>query len=179
MDTSIGCASTNTMNRPMSLKPTTVKSVTWTVKSRNCTKTWDRDTLIIVTSDHGEAFGEHQSRGHASTLFAEVLNVPLVFHGAPQWRAGKVIVERVSTMDLLPTVTDLTGLSLNPDYEGVSLAPLFRDEPLPSTNRILYAHLHKRQRHESGAEREMLIGRLYREIGNISSMKRDIKCSLT
>ncbi|MCA9630865.1 MAG: sulfatase [Myxococcales bacterium] len=82
----------------------------------------EKRTMLIVTADHGEAFGEHGQRYHTTTLYDELLHVPLVarFPGA---MPRKVKVP-VSLVDLAPTILDLFGLSSPGTYMGQSLVPL-------------------------------------------------------
>ena len=64
-------------------------------------------TLLLFTADHGEAFGEHESGGHSTTIYEELLRVPLI-----AWGAGllpRTIAEPVSLVDLGPTLLDLFG----------------------------------------------------------------------
>ena len=70
------------------------------------------DTLIIVTSDHGEEFGEHGRFGH-SQVYHETLSVPLIVHlpqGAPNAWAGTVISERVSQVDVHASLMDFVDV---------------------------------------------------------------------
>jgi hypothetical protein len=64
--------------------------------------------IVVVTSDHGEEFGERGSWGHAHTLFREQLHVPWIVHG-PGVEA-QVVHERVGLEDLAPTVAQLAEL---------------------------------------------------------------------
>ncbi len=50
----------------------------------------EADTLVVVTADHGEAFGEHDSIGHGSTLYAEQVRVPLVVK-EPRQAKGRLV----------------------------------------------------------------------------------------
>lgn len=59
------------------------------------------DTLIVITSDHGEAFGEHNSIGHPCSLFNDQVHVPL-FVKLPRQRSGEVVREPVSLVDVFP-----------------------------------------------------------------------------
>ena len=86
---------------------------------------WEESAIAIVTADHGEEFREHGGRGHAQTLFAEVLNVPLFVH-APKHFAPARVVERVSHVDVLPTLRVFAGLPPSPHDAGVSLLPLLQ-----------------------------------------------------
>lgn len=83
----------------------------------------DDDTLVIVTSDHGEEFGEHGRFGHRNQLYAELVHVPLLVSWParlPAHRAQGV----ASTVDLLPTLESIVGAELAPHQVGVDLAPM-------------------------------------------------------
>lgn len=102
---------------------------------------WDVNTLVVVTSDHGEEFQEHGGWDHGRTLYEEVLAVPLfVYSSADDFSAGRV-AEPASLLDVLPTLRDYAGLPANPIEQGVSLLPAIRgDGPLPA-GRSFYADL--------------------------------------
>lgn len=78
------------------------------------------ETLIVVTSDHGEEFGEHGSLGHGGTLYEEVLQIPLVIKG-PGVAADRSVDTPVSTLDIMPTLLDLAGIPLEAGVSGRSL----------------------------------------------------------
>ena len=99
------------------------------------------DALIVFTSDHGEAFGEHDNRHHGWTLFDEEIHVPLIVKlptGDPRRaeleRASQGIVRHV---DLVPTLLELLGLPPLDGQQGRSL--LRHDDPRP---RVLVAQTH-------------------------------------
>lgn len=71
------------------------------------TKRLDR-TVVVVFADHGEEFGEHGARQHSHALHAESVHVPLLVR-VPGYRAARVR-ERVSHVDVVPTVLDVLGL---------------------------------------------------------------------
>jgi len=79
------------------------------------------NTLLVVTSDHGEAFGEHGTLEHGRVLHEEVLRVPLLIVGPPPWSGGRVVREHVGLMDVMPTYAELAGLSAPPSAVGRSL----------------------------------------------------------
>ena len=64
-------------------------------------------TAIVLTSDHGEGFGEHKMYEHGHTLQSEVTHVPLIVV-APQLKPGKES-RTVSTLDTWPTLLDIAG----------------------------------------------------------------------
>ena len=67
-----------------------------------------KKTAIVVTSDHGEAFGEHNMSWHGAELWEVLVRVPLVFY-VPGTEAKHVGVKR-SHVDLVPTLLDLFGV---------------------------------------------------------------------
>jgi len=80
---------------------------------------WAARTVIIVTSDHGEEFGEHNMTRHGFEVWQTLVHVPLMFV-APGAPARRVEVPR-SDIDLAPTILDLFGLPPDPSFEGKSL----------------------------------------------------------
>lgn len=91
---------------------------------------WE-DTIVIITSDHGEAFGEHGRYGHGWTVGREVLRVPLVFvgRGVP---AGLRISHLARLRELFPTILEL-ALGERVPLQHVSLrrfwTPGFQADP--------------------------------------------------
>jgi arylsulfatase A-like enzyme len=84
------------------------------------------NAIVVVTSDHGEAFGEHGTLHHGRSLREELLRVPLAIR-APGWPEGRVVDEPVSLLDVAPTILDLVGLPAA-DVDGRSLAAVVRGE---------------------------------------------------
>ena len=77
------------------------------------------NTLIVFLSDHGEEFWEHGSMGHGTSLHGEQVDVPLIIHGPGL--APVTVPDRVSTLDVLPTVFGRLGLPPNPQWQGRDL----------------------------------------------------------
>ena len=90
---------------------------------------WER-TLVVFTSDHGEAFGEHGYKFHGFGLHEHQLRVPLMFR-IPQV-AHRAVDTAVSLVDVVPTLLDLLGIPSDPSLalRGRSLGPALRGEPL-------------------------------------------------
>jgi arylsulfatase A-like enzyme len=88
------------------------------------------NALLVVTGDHGEAFGEHGVLHHGRILYDELLRVPLVLVGpaATPFRGGRVIDGSVGLVDLMPTFLETLRLPPPDGLEGVSLCPLARGE---------------------------------------------------
>jgi len=83
--------------------------------------------LLIVSADHGEAFGEHDTRFHANTLYEELLRVPLMFYHPALASSAKA--DPVTLVDLGPTLLDLFGVATPGDYMGQSLVPMLLGTP--------------------------------------------------
>ena len=98
------------------------------------------DTLVVVTSDHGESLGEHGETTHSMTLYDSVLAVPLLMAG-PGLPAGQVVPGLVRVKDVAPTVLAQVGLDPLPEAQGEDLSPLLAaDAPgVPERGRAAYA----------------------------------------
>lgn len=78
-------------------------------------------TLIVFTSDHGEAFNEHGEEGHARNVYGEVTEVPLILSFPFRLEPGIVVNAHSENVDLWPTLLELLGLSSLEDADGDSL----------------------------------------------------------
>ena len=97
-------------------------------------------TVIIVTSDHGELFGEHGLNAHGNSLYEQVLHVPLVIFAPGRLTGGVRIDRAVSLRDIARTVQDVAGVR-TPLLPGASLAALATD-PRSHTSAVI-AHVSK------------------------------------
>lgn len=82
---------------------------------------WWKDTVLIVSADHGEAFGEHGMYKHAFELWEVLVRVPLLVHGPGV--VPRRISERRSHIDLAPTILDLLDVPIPEGFQGRSLLP--------------------------------------------------------
>ncbi len=82
------------------------------------------DTLVVITSDHGEEFFEHGLKGHNKTLFDEVLRIPLIVSWEGQIAPGQVVEDQVQLVDLMPTFAGVAGLDSDLAVQGQDLTPL-------------------------------------------------------
>jgi arylsulfatase A-like enzyme len=101
------------------------------------------DTIVVVTADHGDEFLEHRGKGHAKTLFDEVVRVPLLIRYPRRLAAGRVFDEQVRLQDVAPTILGLAEIPPPADFgaprdlredAGVDLTPWLvgeRKPPLP------------------------------------------------
>jgi len=93
--------------------------VAWVEKQR-----WGARTAVIISADHGEAFGEHGQVRHGYELWESVVHVPLLFV-VPGATPRRIDVPR-SHIDLAPTILELMGVAIDPPLRGKSLrAELF------------------------------------------------------
>ncbi len=88
------------------------------------------NTIIIITADHGDEFGEHGKTGHV-TLYDGVLRVPLVIagQGIP---CGRSVEQQVSLLDIAPTLVELSGQKIPESFCGGTLSPLIKNTAVPS-----------------------------------------------
>ena len=79
----------------------------------------DKNSVVVVYADHGEAFGQHDGNyGHSIFIYEENVRVPLVV----RLPTGPLRVKRVaSVVDITPTILDLLGLPGSPAHDGTSL----------------------------------------------------------
>lgn len=100
-------------------------------------------TLIVVASDHGEAFGEHGSEGHARNLHAEVTTTPWIIGLPFRLDPGLVFPHRTSNADIWPTLLDMLGLESMGKTDGRSLLPALMNGADESVdpNRLLFSQL--------------------------------------
>ncbi len=78
------------------------------------------DTLVVVTSDHGEEFLDHGELNHAMSQYQELVRVPLLVIG-PSIPAGRTVADPVALIDVLPTSLGLLGLRIPDGLDGVDL----------------------------------------------------------
>ncbi len=91
------------------------------------------NTCLLLTSDHGEEFGEHGGLLHQQAkLYEELIRIPLIVWCPSRIAGGRVIDDLVSHPDIVPTVLELAGLPVPEGvFDGRSLVPLLRGESLP------------------------------------------------
>ena len=93
------------------------------------------DALVIITSDHGEEFGEHDRRGHSRLPREAVMHVPLLMRG-PGVPPGRRLEGVVSLVDVLPTMLQLAGLPAVAGIDGISLVGDLQGVPRPSPRTV-------------------------------------------
>lgn len=69
------------------------------------------NTVVIITSDHGDSLGEHEELGHRKVLFEQLTHVPLIVRYPERFKAGVRNSELVQLSDLFPTILELAGVA--------------------------------------------------------------------
>jgi arylsulfatase A-like enzyme len=93
------------------------------------------ETLVIVTSDHGENLGDHGMIDHLLSMYQTTTRVPLIMRHPPSFSPGRRSQNVVSLVDIVPTVLDIAGLAdLYPELSGGSLV-----SPRHSPERAVFA----------------------------------------
>jgi arylsulfatase A-like enzyme len=127
----------------------------------------DDDTLIVVTSDHGEEFQEHGSWGHGHSVYQELLGVPLIFRWPGVIPAKTRIAPVVSTMDIGPTVLEAAGVAIPDAFEGRSLLGFMRGD-WPTAPYVAFSDFLDHRRVIRGGDWKMIIR------GNLSQIMFDL-----
>ncbi|MGW8179480.1 MAG: sulfatase-like hydrolase/transferase, partial [bacterium] len=79
-------------------------------------------TIVVITADHGEMFGEHGLYGHGNSLYRSVLQVPLLIIYPPSVPVGFKVTQSVSLRDIPSTILDLAGREGDHPIPGASLS---------------------------------------------------------
>lgn len=99
------------------------------------------NALVVLTSDHGQMFGEHGKWVHRNSLYEEVLRVPMFIRYPGVAPAGLVVDTPVFTADLMPTILDLVGLPIPGGLDGKSLRPFLQGQPGALLERPIFAEM--------------------------------------
>lgn len=99
------------------------------------------DTMIILTTDHGHLFGEHDLMGKPwsaiadSNLYQEISHIPMAIYHPKSQYPGKRVNKLVQLVDLYPTILDALNVPIPEDLHGKSLLPFMLEEGEPITIR--------------------------------------------
>ncbi len=97
------------------------------------------DTVLAVTGDHGESFGEHGDWTHGLKVYESEIRVPLLLRYPRRLPAGTSVASPVQLIDVMPTLLDLTSLRAEKDVQGKTLLPLIGGTTDP--NRAAFTEL--------------------------------------
>ena len=96
-------------------------------------------SLIILTSDHGDAFMEHGFISHSTTPYEELSRVPLIIKLPKQEHAATVVEPMVRLVDVMPTLLGLVGLDTPRPVAGCDVRPLWQPDLEPRSPNCLWA----------------------------------------
>ncbi|NLV45345.1 MAG: sulfatase-like hydrolase/transferase [Candidatus Hydrogenedentes bacterium] len=101
------------------------------------------NTIVVIFADHGEEFWEHDGIGHVTTLYDEVLHVPLIVYIPWVMSVPMRVKEQVAVADLFATLHDLLNLPLAEGLDSYSLLPLFMpNEDRPYARRFVASEMY-------------------------------------
>jgi arylsulfatase A-like enzyme len=109
-----------------------------------------KESWVILTTDHGEEFGEHGGLSHDGKMYSELVHVPLIIYEPTRERSEEVDT-LVSTIEIPPTIVHFFGLDPVESFQGHSLFPL-KDYPLKG---VFGEAVDKHGSHEKGEEKEI------------------------
>lgn len=123
-----------------------------------------KESRVILTTDHGDEFGEHGGLSHDGKMYSELVHVPLIIY-EPMKEQREMSNVLVSTIDIPPTIVYLFGLRQVNHFQGHSLLPL-GDYPVRG---VFGEAMDKQGSHENGEEKGIYYSRegdfkiIYRE----------------
>lgn len=85
----------------------------------------EEETLVIITSDHGETLNEHECYYDHHGLYECTLNIPLILRFPGKLPAGKRLMDSSDIKDVMPTILELIGIEASIEMDGESLVPLW------------------------------------------------------
>lgn len=115
------------------------------------------NTIVVLTSDHGEEFWEHDYLCHGHTLYREVVHVPLIVRWPGQVTSGLRIPSTVSLLDIAPTLFDVSGIAAPDGYQGRSLMQALKGKALGMAPVHSHLDLEQRQKRSVHTDGEDLI----------------------
>jgi arylsulfatase A-like enzyme len=97
-----------------------------------------QETLVVITSDHGEEFLDHGDVLHGRSLYEELVHVPLIMTG-PGIPAGRRIAGAASHVDILPTALAILGIAIPQDLDGRDLSLAWREPSRWESDRHIFS----------------------------------------
>ncbi len=98
-------------------------------------------TLVAVVADHGTEFLEHGGHSHGHTVYGELNRVPMLLWSPGYVPKGRKVDATVQTIDLMPTLLELSGIPTPENIHGTSLRALFSDDGSIGWNRPAFTDL--------------------------------------
>lgn len=123
--------------------------------------------LLILTSDHGEEFGEHGHFRHGGTLYDEMINVPLIIKMPHNGYGPKIINEQIQIIDIPPTIVDIIKEPIPEYFQGTPLLPVIKGGSRGEREQIAFSELNTQNIHIVSLRTNE-----YKYIYNISSPRK-------
>lgn len=86
------------------------------------------NTIIVIASDHGEHWGDHDLLSHGNSMYRQLLQVPLIIAAPGKLPSGGHVSTSVSLRDLPATILDAAGVQSRSEFPGASLLPIARGD---------------------------------------------------
>ena len=119
------------------------------------------DSVILLTSDHGEGLGDHGEDEHGIFVYREILQIPLILKLPGAERGGTACAAPVQLVDILPTLARLAGLEAPEASPGTSLLRVIDHPP---AERLIYGETYYPRLYFGWSELATLIGRRFQYI---------------
>ncbi len=100
-----------------------------------------KDTLVVLTSDHGESLGEHGEETHGYFIYQSTLHVPLILHWPTAAGHPARVDDPASLIDVAPTLLDFLGVPAPTQFQGRTLLRSPGDKPIYSESMYARDHL--------------------------------------
>ena len=100
------------------------------------------NTILIFSTDHGDATGSHNHFEKAGTMYDEVFRIPLLARGPSGWVTPGRVDSFIRLLDLMPTFVEWSGGQLEKPVDGMSLAPLMQGETVTDWPDSVYCENH-------------------------------------
>jgi arylsulfatase A-like enzyme len=134
----------------------------------------DNNTLVVLLSDHGEEFFDHEGFEHGHSLYNELIKVPLILC-LPGVLPGDLRISRqVRLIDVAPTILDILGIDLDPSFEGVSVEALLENprSSIANEEAMLPPEIAYAEALLYGAERKSVVAYPWKIIYQVSTGKK-------
>ena len=121
------------------------------------------NTIIVIVGDHGESLGEHHENTHGFFIYDASVSVPLIIQIPSSQLKGKLIEFQVETVDIMPTILQILGLTVPDEIQGKSFIPLLTSES-QAQERLAYSETYYPRYHYGWSELKSLRSLQYKYI---------------
>lgn len=88
---------------------------------------WE-NTIVVLVADHGESLGQYKENSHGIFIYRPTIHVPLIIRYPKTLPRGIRLKERVTTVDIMPTLLELLDINVDEKFDGKSLLSLIKGE---------------------------------------------------